>query len=298
MRFLDTLLFLLRVRRYDIVILQVYSGLSLILETAVSVLVRGFGKRMIMTVHGGGVPDAAKRWPFLFRLLFSYADVVTSPSNYIRTSLSQYCPDIVVVPNMIDIAELPFRSEAPEEPVVLWMRSFSKVYNPFMAVRVFKRIHQRNKGVRFVMAGSDLGCYEEVKRYAYQMGLEGCVVFPGYLSMEMKKYYGSLASVYISTNRIDNAPVSLLEMSAMGVPIVATRVGGVPFLYTDGVSIRLVNEDDDAAMEEQVLDLMSRTPRAARMIHAAHELSREHAIEKVIVQWESLLLRQGDSSRG
>ena len=36
--------------------------------------------------------------------------------------------------------------------------------------------------------------------------------------------------IFINTSTIDNMPVSILEMMALGLPIISTNVGGIPFI--------------------------------------------------------------------
>ena len=78
------------------------------------------------------------------------------------------------------------------------------------------------------MAGSDQGLLEPTKRLAEELGLSERVHFPGFLTGEGKLSALDEHGVYLHTNSVDNAPISLLEAAASGLPIVgcAVRRGG------------------------------------------------------------------------
>jgi glycosyltransferase involved in cell wall biosynthesis len=64
------------------------------------------------------------------------------------------------------------------------------------------------------------------------------------------------------SSRTEGLPLALLEAMAVGLPIVATAVGGVPDVVRDGWSARLVPSGDEAALR-QALDQLRRDPNAA-----------------------------------
>ena len=61
------------------------------------------------------------------------------------------------------------------------------------------------------------------------------------------------ADVFCLASRNEGLPVALMEACALGVPVVATRVGGLPEVIEDGVSGVLVDPDDPVALAEAIL---------------------------------------------
>ena len=59
------------------------------------------------------------------------------------------------------------------------------------------------------------------------------------------------------TSNIDNTPVSIMEAMALGLPIVSTNVGGIPYLIDDGVTGLLINPSDSDQMAEKINELIS-----------------------------------------
>ena len=83
----------------------------------------------------------------------------------------------------------------------------------------------------------------------------------------MAELYRS-ASVVLNPSRVDNMPNSVLEALASGVPVVSTRVGGVPFIVQDGITALLVPPGDADAMAAAVLRLLQDTALAQRLAEA------------------------------
>ncbi len=87
--------------------------------------------------------------------------------------------------------------------------------------------------------------------------------------------------IFLNTNIVDNMPVSVLEASAAGLVPVATAVGGIPDLLTDGVDGVLVSAGDDEAMAAAVLDLLDHPARYAAMSARAREMSERSSWTQV-----------------
>jgi glycosyltransferase involved in cell wall biosynthesis len=77
--------------------------------------------------------------------------------------------------------------------------------------------------------------------------------------------------------------VSLLQASAAGVPIVASRVGGIPEAVRDGVNGRLVPPADVPALTEAILSLLAAPAQRQRMGAAGRELvAREFSVAAMV----------------
>src|SRR5262245_56483075 len=138
------------------------------------------------------------------------------------------------------------------------------------------------------MAGQDKGLEFEIRRLAEELGLNGAVHFPGFLDMAAKVKEGDAADIYINTNHVDNMPVTVVEACAMGLPVVATAVGGVPDLLTDGETGLLVPDNDDQAMTAAIQRLLNDPALAMRLSTNGRLLAERSSWEQVRPLWERI----------
>ena len=139
------------------------------------------------------------------------------------------------------------------------------------------------------MGGEEKGMLAETQALAQQLGVADFVRFPGFLNMEGKTREANAADIFINTNHIDNMPVAVVEACAMGLPVVATSVGGIPDLLQDGETGLLVPDDDDAAMAAAIERLCRQPALAAKLSTNGRRLAERSSWAQVLPQWEQLI---------
>src|SRR6185369_4089649 len=100
------------------------------------------------------------------------------------------------------------------------------------------------------------------------LGLANAVEFCGRIDRDVMAQRLANARVALNPSRVDNMPNSVLEAMASGVPVVSTRVGGVPFILRDGVTGLLVEPAADA-MAAALLSVLDDPALARRLSEAA-----------------------------
>lgn len=131
-----------------------------------------------------------------------------------------------------------------------------------------------------------------VEQAAGAWGVEGRLVFAGHRE-DVRPFY-ALADALALPSHSEGSPLVLLEAMAAGLPVVATRVGGVPEMVTDGESALLVEPRDArgmaAALERVLVDEgLARRLAANASARAAEHFSPEAQVRSLVEIYSSLL---------
>lgn len=289
-RLMDTLWSMWRwSKHYSIVQIHFYGGLALILEDMASLLAKWLGKTIIFTLHGGAIPDKARKHPAWYRRVLSRGAVITCPSAYLIHHLQPLGLNFRLIENTIPLADYHFQEKKVFRPRLLWMRSFHPIYHPEMALEVAKLLQPRYPDLVLYMAGADLGYLDAVRQLAKDMGLEQQVLFPGYIDIDKKNQLAESCDLYLCTNRIDNTPVSLIEMMALGVPIVSTNVGGIPYLVRNEEEALLVDSEDAPAMAAAIERILADPALGQHLAKQGRILAARYNEDKIAEKWLQLL---------
>lgn len=113
-----------------------------------------------------------------------------------------------------------------------------------------------------------------VRRAIRALRLDDCVTLLG--TLDAHRLAGELmrAAVFALPSHIDNSPNSLAEAMLVGVPCVASAVGGVPSLARDGSEALLVQDGDPFALAGAMGRMLADTDLAARLSGAARQQAR------------------------
>jgi len=290
MRLADTVQYLVsNAGQCSLIVQEVYGGRNFILVDVASMVAKRSGRPILMVLHGGSLPELIKKYPAWTRRVLGRASALIAPSAYLAREVSEaHGFRVEVIPNVVDVTGYPYRQRTDIQPRLFWMRAFRDLYNPGMAVRVLEKVRTRYPGARLIMAGKDFGELGRTQELVRTRGLEACVSFPGFLSFDAKIQAAEQSDIFLNTSRIDNMPVAIVEAWAMGLPVISTRVGGVPDLVIDGENGLLTGNDNDAEMAEAVFRLIEEPSLARQLSMSGKARAESSSCEAVIPRWEDV----------
>lgn len=276
-------------RKSDFVLIDTYSTRNFWYAFAVSQLCRLLGVRYITKLHGGNLPQRLRDNPFLSDLIFKNAYRITAPSGYLMQSFTERgYKNLVYVPNSIDIGKYPYRERSAAVPRLLWVRSFSTIYNPEMAINVLHQLKGDFPGAVLCMVGPDKeNIIPHCKKLAEKLGV--AVIFTGKLSKERWIALSEKFNIFINTTHFDNTPVSIIEAMAIGLPVVSTNVGGIPFLVTDKKTALLVNDNATREMVDAIRLLAKDPALALGLVREARGIAEQFDWQAVRHKWFEIL---------
>jgi glycosyltransferase involved in cell wall biosynthesis len=293
LRPLDMAATLVRRRRdFDLALIQVYSGRSFASWDLTSWIARRLGCPVILVLRGGALPAFGQRFPSWCRRVLARADALVAPTRYLARWAEQQGFAVQVIPNVIDVHAYPFRLRSAIGPRLLWMRTFEPNYHPEMAVRVLAALRAGPApDATLVMGGSKMAAADSLRALARELQVEHALELVGFLDMAGKAREFARADVFLNTNRVDNTPVSVVEALAAGLPVVATRVGGIPDLLSHEHSALLVDDGAVDDMAAAVQRLLTTPELVERLSTNGREIAETCHQDAVGPAWEEVFAR-------
>lgn len=219
-----------------------------------------FRRRVVVTYHGGGAEQffRTRPWGRIALRILSLSDEITCPSEALSKAFQRRNINVRVIPNF---ADLPMtyspkteyaRKNANRLICIAHIASEQDIYTKgvdilWMAMSLVRR---KLFGVECRFVGNEIPMdriYACVRRR--YPGIEGDEIqFLGVLNHERAMMELAASDAIVLTSRWENCPVTLLEAMILGVPAVATDVGGnCEILSSDKLGI-IVPADDPSAI--------------------------------------------------
>jgi glycosyltransferase involved in cell wall biosynthesis len=99
-------------------------------------------------------------------------------------------------------------------------------------------------------------------------------------------------NIFLNTTNFDNMPVSVIEVMALGFPIVSTNVGGIPNLIENGVDGLLVDKNDVDVMASQIIRLKNNPDLVKKLTINARKKAEEFDWQEVKAKWNNLFINK------
>jgi glycosyltransferase involved in cell wall biosynthesis len=162
-------------------------------------------------------------------------------------------------------------------PVILSVGRLSKEKGHSELLKAFQIVKKSNPAARLVVVGSGPELHR-LQALGSELGLDGSIHFLGHQNDVRPAY--AIADVFVLSSHSEGSPNVLLEAMDAGVPIVATAVGGVPEIVSDGVTAILVSKHDVAGIAAGVIRLLGDADLRLRLIHGSREVLDRHSPEQ------------------
>lgn len=171
----------------------------------------------------------------------------------------------VVIPNGIPLEQVPQLSLQErlakrasleieqDQPVILSVGRLTEQKGFSVLLQAAKLVLAKYPGAVFLIAGSG-NLEKELRRQIQGRGLEGSVRLLGVRSDVYELM--QISTILVMPSLWEGLPVTLIEAGACRLPVVASKVGGIPEIVQDGESGFLVPPRDEVALAEAILRLL------------------------------------------
>jgi N-acetyl-alpha-D-glucosaminyl L-malate synthase BshA len=256
--------------------------------------------RVVTTLHGTDITLVGQARSFFTVTKFSIerSDAVTAVSEYLRAETFRafgcHGCEIEMIPNFVNLAEY-YPSEerrcpafVPKgEAVLMHVSNFRPLKRVPELIRIFARVRREVPSV-LVLIG-DGPQRREAELEAERLGVARQVFFLGKLDTIADLLRS--ADLFLLPSTSESFGLAALEAMACGVPVVASRVGGLPEVVVDGETGALVPPEATEEMAERAIALLRDRQRLSKMRGAAVERAKSFSADLIVPRYEALYRR-------
>jgi N-acetyl-alpha-D-glucosaminyl L-malate synthase BshA len=263
---------------------------------------------VVTTLHGTDITLVGRDPSFLpiTRFGIEQSDAVTAISRYLREATHKaFCPDceIEVIYNFIDADY--YRRQPNEdirkhlapngERIILHVSTFRPIKRISDCIEIVARMKKPGSasrpGVKLVMCG-DGPERADAEALAVRLGVADSVTFVGKQPQSTIRDYLSVADLLLLPSQSESFGLTALEAMACEVPVIATRVGGIPELVEDEGCGYLFEIGDVDAMATASLRVLGDEAERERLGKRGREIAvTRFTTEKIIPKYEALYER-------
>jgi glycosyltransferase involved in cell wall biosynthesis len=281
---------------HDLVLVNVFGHRAFVYESLAILYARFWKKPLIVLLHGGWLSELVDRWPTWVGFILSLPNIVLVPHSFLLEQLTEKGLRIDgTIPNFIELEKYTFRHRSVLSPRFLYLRGLHPVYNPEMAIRAFALIQSKHPNALLTIAGPEYMSSAPIRALIGELGVRN-VEFVGLMPKDQIPLLADQHDIHLHTNRVDNMPVSIIEMWACGVPVVGTNVGGMPYLIRNRVDGVLVDSEDHRAMADACFELLSNPELASKLSRNGRARAEELSWERVRPAWDQALIRAANAA--
>ena len=225
-------------------------------------------KKVILTYHGGGADAFFSRYTRLVKWICLNTDYNIVLSGFLARIFDKYMFPYVELPNIIEVKSDIYRPKKIIRPYFISVRSLEPLYNILCIIKAFSIVKESlpDAELHILADGSEKANLEQ---YVKENQIVD-VTFHGRVHNQEIDNYLMKADVFVSSPKIDNQPMSILEAFRAGLLVISSNVGGVPYLVENGVTGRLFPNDDHEELAKIMIDVIRNPEESLEMIDKAH----------------------------
>lgn len=257
---------------------------------------RGIRLPFVTTLHGTDITLVGLDRSYLpiTRYAIQESDGVTSISSYLRDKTYEdfgVTRDIAVVPNFVNCnvytpikdeaarAEARHRLAPPEDAILMHLSNFRPVKRVVDVVKVFARVaHEVPSQLVLVGDGPDRSAAEWL---AHDLGIHSRIHFLG--KQDRVNELLPLADLMLMPSEMESFGLAALEANACKVPTIATRVGGVPELITEGENGMLFEVGDVDGMADAAIALLKDKGKLQAMRESSRRVAQKRFCSTLVL---------------
>jgi len=247
-------------------------------------------KPLIVSVRGWDVTVAPKGilGRFVVKTVLNNSDAIIAVSQSLKNEAEKLTnKQIDVIYNGVEIPKSEKKKGGKKQQTILYVGGLRAEKAPDILINAFKEVLKKHKKVRLVIVGDG---YMEKKLKRMASGVKN-IDFRGFVRNEKLSGYYNNADIIVIPSLSEGLPNTLLEAMAFGLPVIASRVGGIPEVVGEENGV-LVEPGDQKALSEGINKLFKK-PRLMREMGKKNRKKVELKFSQntIAKQWNKVLFR-------
>jgi len=239
---------------------------------------------LVVSVWGTDIEDAlAHRLmvaPIVRRALRK-ARAITAPSHFLLDRAAFFEPAVRtrmrLVPFGVEIPDVCAERTDPSSDMkikIIFAKSYLPNYAPDLVLEAFAEALKEYPHLSLTMLGGG-PLRRGLEAQAASLGITAAVTFHDRVEMNESIRHIGESDIMVMPSRRESFGVAAVEAAASGVPVIATRVGGIPEIVQDGISGILISPGDRHGLSGAILRLATDSELRAAMGRAGRKIAEE-----------------------
>jgi glycosyltransferase involved in cell wall biosynthesis len=227
------------------------------------------------------------------RLILKNAEAIIALTENMQINLKNiYNTDIYIIPNGINLEEYnditTFSDRKTGSKNILFVGRLRPVKGIQYLITSMKKIHEEIQDARLLLVGENSQEKEGLTALSIQLGIQNCVQFVGMVPHEKVKMFMQQADVFVLPSLSEGFPNVILEAMACGLPVIASRVGGIPDIIINATNGYLVEVKDSNDLANKILLLLSDDTLRKKISDNNRDLVKKYSWENVTIELEKI----------
>lgn len=250
-------------------------------------LAKRCGKKVVWHIHGGNFFQFYSEHTNAVNKTMGKCDAVITLSDSLGERFCETFPSkkIAVIKNVVEEPQI--EKHKRKEFSLLFLGLICKNKGIFDLLEVLAEGQDVYRGrVKLLFGGN--GESEKAEKYIKQQGIDDIAQYVGWVSGDKKRELLNSASALVLPSYIEALPICILEAMSYGLPIIATRVGGIPDIVKDGKNGILIEPNDKQALGAAINLLAADSATQQKMGRQSASMIEEYLPQHVAHQLEAL----------
>jgi len=201
-----------------------------------------------------------------YRNIYQKADEIAAISNFLarRANKHGYQKEVKIVPNGVDLEK--FEKDLSSDELNQFRQELGLTKQDKVVVTASRLVYKngvdnlikaiKNSKVKVLILGSG-PLDPKLKALAQEIGVKDKILFLGHIDQKDLPQYLKISDIFVRASRSEGLGSAFLEAMAAGLPVIGTKVGGIPDFLADGQTGLFCEVDNPSDLASKVQKILS-----------------------------------------